>query len=238
MSFSIPPRTTLMGMLAGILGLAKDSYYEAMASDKIRIGVAVKTPIKKTFHRLNFLSIKSKGDLRKSFESDFRGMNGRIQTPFEVVTGHNLLTDEVRYRVFVSCFTEGKPVFDKLKEALSQRNTYFQATLGTAQFLASIDQYFLFENAILKTAADDWVVFDSAVISDRVSALDFQRENLQHFVEEELLPADFKANFDRELSKMNRVLFTTGTIPLKVKFSGEYFEIRNSIENQCIHFLE
>lgn len=238
MTFSIPPRTALIGILAGMLGLPKDSYYEVFASDKIRVGVAVKSSIKKIFHRLNLLSIKSKGDMKKSFESDFRGMNGRVQTPFEVVSGHNLQTDEVKYRVFVSCFESGSNIFQQLKKRLADKNTHFQTTLGTAQFLASVSDYYLFEFVKEKTIQNDWVDFDSAVISDYVTALDFQRKDLHHFVEEELLPADFKANFDRELSKMNRVLFTIGNIPLRVKFTGNYFEVENESEKQIIQFLE
>lgn len=238
MTFSIPPRTTLMGVLAAIVGLPKDSYYEALASDKIRIGVAVKTPIKKSFHRLNLLSIKSKGDFKKSFESDFRGMNGRIQTPFEIVSGHNIQTDEVCYRVFVSYFDAGKSWFDELKTRLEQKNPHFQLTLGTAQFLAAISNYTVFTTSKAETAQEDWVEFDSAVISEKVSELDFKRGSLQHFVEEELLPADFKANFDRELSKMNRVLFTTGNIPLRVRYTGTTYTISTETETQTIQFLE
>lgn len=238
MSFSIPPRTTLMGFLAGMLGLPKDSYYEAFASDKVRIGVAVKSSLKKTFHRLNLLSIKSKGDIKKSFDSDFRGANGRIQTPFEVVSGHHIQTDEVVYRVFVSCFESGKNIFDELRNRLESKNMHFQTTLGISQFLANVSNSYVFESVKEHTVENEWIEFHSAVISDNITALDFEREDLQHFVEEELLPADFKANYDRELSKMNRVLFTTGNIPLKVKFSGNYFEIENEVEKQTIQFLE
>ncbi|MDZ7691710.1 MAG: CRISPR-associated protein Cas5 [Balneolaceae bacterium] len=85
-SFSIPPRTTLMGLTAAIMGWEKDSYYERLSSEHIHFGVRVLTPLKKSFQRLNFLSIKSTGDISKSFDSDFRGKSGRIQTPFEVVS--------------------------------------------------------------------------------------------------------------------------------------------------------
>jgi CRISPR-associated protein Cas5h len=66
LSHTIPPRTTIMGMLAAIMGRERDSYYEDFASDKIRIGVQILTPLKKTFHRLNLLKIGSS-------EDDFRG---------------------------------------------------------------------------------------------------------------------------------------------------------------------
>ena len=57
-------------------------------------------------------------------------------------------------------------------------------------------------------------------------------------IEEELLPADFKANKDREVVKMNRVLFTTGGIPLNVKLTGEVYVLKNNDKEQIIQFLE
>ena len=238
MSFSIPPRTTLMGILAGMLGLPKDSYYEQLSSDKIRIGIAVKAPIKKTFHRLNLLSIKSKGDIKKSFDSDFRGINGRIQTPFEVVSGHNIQTDELVYRVFVACFDAGKEIFENIKLHLQEHKTCFPTTLGTAQFLASISNIQLYREIKERNAQGEWIDFHSAVITDNVSEIAFEQDDWQNFVEEELMPADFKGNNDRELLKMNRVLFATKNAPLRVKFTGIYFQLENTDEKQTIQFLE
>jgi len=238
MSFSIPPRTTLMGILAAMLGLPKDSYYEQLSSDKIRTGIAVKTPIKKTFHRLNLLSIKSKGDLKKSFDSDFRGINGRIQTPFEVVSGYNIQTDELVYRVFVACFDAGKDTFENIKSHLQHQKAYFPTTLGTAQFLASIGNVRLHRDTKECNAQNEWIDFYSAVLTDSVSEIAFEKDDWQNFVEEELMPADFKGNNDRELIKMNRVLFTTNNVPLKVKFTGTYYQLETANEKQVIQFLE
>jgi CRISPR-associated protein Cas5h len=33
LSYTVPPRTTLMGLLAAILGRGRDTYYKEMASD-------------------------------------------------------------------------------------------------------------------------------------------------------------------------------------------------------------
>lgn len=108
LSYSIPPRTTIMGMLASIQGKDRDSYYNEMASDKIRIGVRILCPIKKSFHRVNLLSIKN--------VNDFRGKSGRTQVPFEVVSGLNPKTDFVKYRIYISCYEEGKSQFEALKK--------------------------------------------------------------------------------------------------------------------------
>lgn len=243
MSFSIPPRTTIMGMLAAILGIGKDEYYEVLASDKIRIGVALCSPIKKSFHRLNLLSIKSLGNLKvdlekeRSFTSDFRGTGGRIQTPFEIVTGHNIQNDEVWYRIFISCFEAGKQTFDQLKTCIAQKRNHYNLSFGVAGFSAYISDTKFFEEESVqeKTIQDGFIELNSAVVSDNVSSLKFEKQDDYNFVEEELLPADFVANYNRELSKMNRVLFTHNALPLSVVYSGVYFILQNTYN---ITFLE
>ena len=61
-TFSLPPRTTIMGIIAGAMGLEKDSYYEDFGSDNLKIGINILSLIKKSFHRLNFLMIKGDSD--------------------------------------------------------------------------------------------------------------------------------------------------------------------------------
>lgn len=240
LTYSLPPRTAVMGMLAAIDGMPRDTYYEELASDRIRIGVAAKTPIKKNFHRLNFLSIKSSGDFRKSFDSDFRGMAGNpIQTPFEVITGHDVNKDNVRYRIFLGSTDAGMNAFQALKKRLMAREWVYAPTLGTANFNASIADivYYNEEQIIEKQAISEYIAFDSAVNSENVTDLIFEKDALA-FVEEELLPADFVANNNRELSKMNRILFTTGGSLIKVKLTGTYFVIQTQTMAQTIQFLE
>lgn len=241
MSYSIPPRTTIMGMLAAILGRPKESYYEEFSSKNLRIGIALKSPIKKNFHRLNFISLKKTKDLSKSFETDFRGMaDNAIQTPFEVVSGLNLQTDDVIYRIFIACFDTGKTLFEALKNAILNQKHIFPISLGTANFNASISNITVFTDDQIKekNAQNEWLLFDSAIEVDKISSFDFDREGSMNFIEEELLPADFKANFDRELVKMNRLLFSTRNMPIKVCYTGICYEIKNMVENQIIQFLD
>ena len=242
LTYSLPPRTTVMGMLAAILGRSRDSYYEEFSSDKIKIGIAIKTPIKKNFHRLNFLSIKSLGDFRKSFESDFRGMaSNSIQTPFEVITGLDLQKDDIRYRIFIGSTENGQETFQALKESLLNGIQVYAITLGTANFNASINKVISYENSQIteNQSINEFLRFDSAVNSDAVSEISFDKdENLMSFIEEELLPADFVANNNRELSKMNRVLYTTSGVPLNVKLSGISYSISDKSIVQTIQFLD
>src|SRR5690554_5064204 len=94
MSYSIPPRTTIIGMLAAIMGEKKDSYYQDYQDNNLKIGIRVLGELKKSFQRLNLLMIKG--------SNDFRGGKGRVQTPFEVITGSDLKKDMVKYRIYLS----------------------------------------------------------------------------------------------------------------------------------------
>ncbi|WP_143959728.1 type I-B CRISPR-associated protein Cas5b [Litoribacter populi] len=238
MSYSIPPRTTLMGMLAAILGFERDCYYDLLASDKIRIGLRVLSPLKKSFHRLNLLSIKSLGDATKG-GGDFTGKGGRIQTPFEVVTGMDISKDMVCYRIFVSANQAGAETFKHLKEKLLANQRHYSITLGVANFSAFIRNVIHYEN-VVETKSSGTLQVHSAVISDTVEKLVFEKDTEagSNYLEEELLPADFMQNGSRELSKLNRTLFSTRNLPLDVSLSVPHYQLISETETQNITFLE
>jgi len=234
MSFSIPPRTTIMGMLASILGLPRDSYYEAFASEHIRIGIRVMQPLKKSFHRLNLLRVVGKGD--------FDGSGGRIQTPFEVVSGLNLVQDQLVYRLYISCTETGQDTFDLLKNALLNRRQQYALTFGSANFTASILTVHLFSlNHIQLTTYDDFVTIHSAIPSEVITKLDFdpqRKVDTLQAIEEELLPADFVGNFNRELRGMNRALFSITADGIRVILNRPFYTLDSETGIQHIIFLE
>ncbi len=236
LSFTIPPRTTLIGILAGILGRAKDSYYEEFSGDKIRLTLSVKSSLKKSFHRLNFLKIISKNT------ENFRGINGRIQTPFEVVQPVDIREQSIRFRIYVTCSDNGISTYNEVKNKLLSGEKIFNTSMGIAPFSAAIKNVRVYINENIKEISieNEFVSIDSVVLSETVHELRFEKsENYKYnFVEEDLLPADFKANYDRELIKMNRVLFTTGDIPLFVKFTGKIYNIKNGKYDFNIQFLD
>ena len=236
LSFTIPPRTTLIGILASILGREKDSYYEEFMSDKIRLTLTVISPLKKSFHRLNYLKIISKNT------ENFRGVNGRIQTPFEVVQPVDIREQSIRFRIYVSCSENGISTFNELKSKLLSGEKIFNTSMGIAAFSATIKNIRVYRSENIREifVENEFVNIDSVVLSENVKELKFEKsENYKYnFVEEDLLPADFKADYDRELIKMNRVLFTTGDIPLFVKFMGKIYNIKNSKHDFNIQFLD
>lgn len=232
MSYSIPPRTTIIGILAALLGKEKDTYYDKFKSDNLRIGVRIMQDIKKSFHRLNYLKITGR--------DDFTGQKGRIQTPFEVVTGHDLKQDMVRYRFYLTS-GEDADLYGILKNHLLSGERTFNISLGIAGFSAFITNVEAIQATEIK-ADSEWVDIHSACNSEQVLEIDFPMDPEIKFnhIEEELLPADFiGGDKGREVYRMNRVLFATRPFPMHVKLDGTYYQLEkpeDEIEN--IQFLE
>ncbi|SHJ51461.1 CRISPR-associated protein Cas5h [Arenibacter nanhaiticus] len=240
-SFSIPPRTTLMGIVAAAMGWPKDSYYEDLASENIQFAIRVLNPLKKSFHRLNFLSIKSTGDMAKNWSSDFRGEGGRIQTPFEVITAWDLAKGDVAYQVFIKASDKGKGVYESIKSHFLEKEPVYNITLGTANFTGRLTDIEIFSEANVRTVDSKvYVLMNSAVPVDLVEDLKFDKEEFENynFVEEDMLPGDYVANGNREVCKMNRLLFSITPHPLRVKLRGSYFVLKSNTSELNIQFMD
>lgn len=233
LSFSIPPRTTIMGMLAAICGLPKDSYYELFSSQNIDIGIALHTRTKKTIHRLNLMRVLG--------PSDFRGSKGRIQTPFEIVTGEDLKDSTITYRIFLRPLEIPEEEYKHLKELLQTKGNNFALTLGAASFNASLSKYQEYE-ATERKALPGFEYFDSAINSDDVENIELVTDDVGRvsIVEEELMPADFVANYNRELQKMNRMLFSVSVSQLKARLneSAMVIELIKGEKKKLIQFMK
>lgn len=240
-TYSMPPRTTVMGMLAAIMGYERDQYYERFASQHLRVGIRVLQPVKKTFHRLNFLSIKSRGDALEG-TGDFTGAGGHIQTPFEVVSGLHPGNDWVKYRIFIAPGTEDNGEFLRIKNALLHQQQRFNLTLGTANFNAWIENAHL-HVGIKEQRTTNLLKIHSAAPSEKIVRLEFEKDDPDddgsNYLEEELMPADFVGNDNRELSKLIRVLLSTKGKPFPAEINTPFFSVPDGDGKlQNILFLE
>jgi CRISPR-associated protein Cas5h len=240
-SFSIPPRTSLMGIVAAIMGWERDSYYDTLSSDNFNFGIRVLTPLKKSFHRLNLLSIKKLGDINKNWSSDFRGQGGRIQTPFEVVSGFNLVKNDVIYQVFVSPKNNGIETFEHIKKKFQSGEFVYNISLGVANFNARLgDVKIIDAGAFTEKKSNDYILIHSAIPSKHVDNIKFEQNELgsYNFVEEDMMPGDYIGNNNREVKKMNKLLFSTTTSPLRIKTKSSYFQLNLDNELINIQFMD
>ena len=115
-----------------------------------------------------------------------------------------------------------KNIFESIKSHFLDSNPVFNITLGVANFGATISEVFLSDaSARSEFKPDKYSLIYSAIPADHVKDLNFDKEDFgsYNFVEEDMMPGDFVANNNREVRKMNRLLFSTSTNPLRVKLN-------------------
>lgn len=136
LSYLIPPRTVIMGMLASVLKYERDSYYEVFRPEKFRISVSV-TPgslIKKKSQSMNYLHFKYHNLLCRGTGE---GKNIHTQCKLELLMPESKTID---YTIYVGVVAEDSlKLLDDLETRIRQRNFGYGIYLGQRQFRADID---------------------------------------------------------------------------------------------------
>ena len=103
-TYPFPSRTTLAGLISGILGLEKDSYHDIFSENNSELGLRILNPIKKININLNYTNTKD-SILLSEIKS-----NPRVQVQAEFLK-------DVKYRVYVSLDDDN--LMEELYENLS-----------------------------------------------------------------------------------------------------------------------
>lgn len=124
-TYEVIPRTTLMGILAAMLGYPRDSYYDRLNSENLNITCKKMTETYKMFQTLNYIKGTSDTNLIKQKE--------HTQIPFQVLTGK----DGVKYRIYVNIKDE--KVMEELIYRVKNNKFEYSPTFGTANFNTRVD---------------------------------------------------------------------------------------------------
>ena len=120
-TFPFPSRTTISGLIAGILGLEKDSYHDIFNEDNSKLGLRILNPIKKLNINLNYINTKE-GFLLSDIKS-----NPRVQVQAEFLK-------DVKYRIYVSLETNN--LMEELYSNLNEHKSIFTPCLGISECIA------------------------------------------------------------------------------------------------------
>ena len=132
LSYGIPPRTVIAGLIAGIIGKEKDTYYDLLGIDQAAIGVTIIAPYRKIMQTMNYYNI------------EFKNYSLRYQVPMEVLIPLN--NDLITYRIFFFHNT----ILKAVKEKVQFHNYVYNPYLGISEFLADIHYIDYIENAQIK----------------------------------------------------------------------------------------
>jgi CRISPR-associated protein Cas5h len=118
LTYSLPTRTVLMGMVSSILGYSRDSYYDLFAPDKAKFGVKIIKAGVPHFECMNYL--KKDG--------------GRTQVRLQLLLPKE---DMIEYQVF--CVHRDQEILEKLKHKIKNEKLGYGLFLGQRQFRATAE---------------------------------------------------------------------------------------------------
>lgn len=120
LSFSIPPRTVLAGIIGAILGIDKQENPEMFSQHNSFIALRLINPVKKTRIAHNYLKTTSM--------THMYAFNEHKPTNVEFLTN-------VRYRIYFAC--TDADMYQKLKALLSAHQSVYSICLGISACLAN-----------------------------------------------------------------------------------------------------
>lgn len=207
LTYGIPPRTAICGILAAILGLERDSYYEKFSSKKVHIAVKKLNSTRKIMQTLNYIRATSMSELIKPRQ--------HTQVPFEVLVGEN----GVNFRIYLGA--EDGNLLRELEKRLKENRTIFPPYLGSANFGCSISYVGRFEGKAITN--DDMVSLNTVVRSDQIKDIDISEYSGRLI--KERMAADF--SIDRTINRVETYIYDDDGKPIDVKLKDEYISLTN-----------
>lgn len=182
LSYVFPPRTTIVGMVAGILGYDRDSYYDLFSSDRCKVALRIINPPRRITHTLNYLMTDEPLTIKK-----LRGIGPPAQIHVEILVPSDDLTSRIRYRIFFA--HEDKSLQEEVAKRIMRKKFCYPPSLGTANFTADLNYVDTVDAEIFKPnhEIDIHTVVPISVVK-QVSPIEGGKIYL-----EELVPADFTA---------------------------------------------
>ncbi|WP_330631353.1 type I-B CRISPR-associated protein Cas5b [Halocatena halophila] len=166
-TYRIPPRTTIAGLLAAIVGVGRDGYYDVFASDSSAIAI-------EACSELRTMALPSLG-LGTNPDETFDDAGGTGQRTVKVrfpdstdnrqLHGYHYLVSPV-YRIDVA--VEDPAFYGTLRHRLRNGCSHYTPTMGLSELLAAVDWHGEYEPA--RIAGSETVAIDS-VLPDGVDAI-------------------------------------------------------------------
>ena len=218
LTYSIPTRTAIAGVLGAILGMERETsggvfpegvtpVQEFFSKQNSDIAVQIINPVKKQNVAINLINTKNSFyDLSKA---------GRTQIEFE-------LLKHLKFRVFISL--DNIDVFNELSERIKTKNHHFSPYLGLAQFTASIDFVENSKANLLENSKDEYIDIITAVNLSKIkdkNPIDFDKSAMYSANN---MPIEMNRN--REIQEYSDVLIEKNGKTIKAKVEN-YYQLEN-----------
>lgn len=167
-TYRIPPRTTVAGLLAGILGVPRDSYYDMFKPSSSAVAVVPKK-IPHTY-TMGITTVNTKADDAIQYRPSERHWSkaAEVLTPESYIEydrqrdTYEMLVDPV-YRIYVGL--EDDDIYEELYSRLEESRYHYSPSLGLSECIAEINGVEMHEVSVVEAdTADSASYNDSGVL--------------------------------------------------------------------------
>lgn len=202
LTFSIPSRTALTGLIGAIIGLSKEEYLDHFGRDTAHIGVRLMTPVKKVRFSENLIDTKKAGSMMNEIKN-------RTQIQYEFLK-------DPHFRIY---FTHDDPEVQRTaRDLLSAHRSVYTPCLGLSEHIANFAYIGEFE---AEEKQSDTAEIQTAVRSDEIENLVF--EPGRQYISE-IMPAEMAD--DRTVTDYAEVIFERNGNPIRAE-DARYWELGN-----------
>lgn len=146
LSYSFPPPTTIRGMIAAILGLERESYFETFSIENSFAAIKCLSKNRKIIQTLNFQTYKE---------------DQITQIPQEIIVPEEK-NGNICYRIFFA--VENKELQEQLKKLVSNNKQIYPVSMGIASFICSVK--YIGEYVVEKVKAGEKRIMESVTCLD------------------------------------------------------------------------
>lgn len=207
LTFSVPPKTSIYGIIGAILGIDKNEYLYYFQPGMCQIGIQIKKPIKKTRINLNLIDTKS------------AILMSRIQNRTQIKT--EFLKD-VCYRIYLQ--HQNKEIYKMLYDYIKAHKTVYTISLGLSENLAN----YIFVDEYRYTEINDneeWVdIITVLKIGEYLKKgdIDFDEEGKEYFSDKVAL----EMKPDREVVDYAQIVYERNGNSIRAK-PRKYYQLEN-----------
>lgn len=202
-SYPFPSRTTISGLISGILGLEKDTYHNIFSSENSKLGLRILNPIKKINLNLNYINTKDNRFLLSDVKE-----NPRVRVPAEFLK-------DVKFRIYVSLSDSN--LMEELFSLLNEHKSIYTPCLGISECLANFNLTYD-EFIPLNKEYGNNINIDSIILKKEYNII------IEPGKKYGVVKSPGFMNSNRVVDKFLEYFYEENANPIKIK-SGEYYKV-------------
>lgn len=218
LSYPFPPRTTLVGLIAGLMGYERDTYYNDLALECCSIALSIRVPVRQVMQTVNYVLTQSKGSVWSKNTAGFDGSEGGIQTPVEFIYP-TIPRTRLRYRVYVT--HQERKWLENFEKILKTETWIYPPCLGMSECLAQVQYITTLQNWTLTELEQDIQL--STVVPTHFLNGPPELVDRAQFIKERM---PLELGPDRRLRAIEDVLYERTGRGITTRVSGLVFNIR------------